>query len=212
MTYPKGPSHSMASDRYHAVGLVENPFVIEDAPAHFVARGLGPPPLPGSSTMVQVIGEKGFGKTTQLHEWRRSNPGPYHWVPDVPRRHRWKRAPVAPLVYADEVDRMPRPLRQLWLRRLAHANATVVVGTHVDLANAAARAGLCVVTHRLGPVSAATLRRIVEAKMERASLDPGRVERLAIDDDDLADIHRKANGSIRRAEILLHELVAERVR
>ena len=120
-------------DRYVAVGLTHNPFA---APGHddrlgpaFVDRGLPNPPGPGAGTLVQVIGEAGAGKSSQLRHWQRLVPGPHHWVPRAPYRSRWTTAPepVDGIAYGDEIDRMPTPIRFRWFRQAARLGATLVI-------------------------------------------------------------------------------------
>lgn len=204
----------MIADRYHQHGLRANPFAvpqpIPSQPGSFIDRGLPDPPGASSATLVQVIGDKGAGKSTQVFEWQRREPGPYHYVPPRPYRSRWARPPIADLVYADEIDRMPVPLRSRWFRKLAVTGATVVAGTHVNLASVAHRAGLAVVTHRLGPASVATVRAVLEARVLQASIvDVTSSFRLT--NADIVDLHARSQGSLRTAEVLAHELVAQRV-
>ncbi len=205
----------MFIDRYQAAGLRCNPFAFEAlAPAdaaQFVDRGLPAPPPPGSATLVQVIGDKGAGKTTHVMMWRRQAPGPYHYVPRDPRRDRWIAPPVAPLVYGDELDRMPWTVRRRWFRRLAQIGATVVAGTHRDLTAPAQRAGLRVVTHHLGPVDRATLDAVIDCRLRAVSLSSRPVPDV-LRESDVADVHERSGGNLREAERLLHEVVAERVR
>jgi hypothetical protein len=194
------------------MGLVGNPFAGE-VPGPFVDRGLPEPaPRPGAraGTLVQVIGAAGAGKSTHLQHWRRSRPGPYHHVDQAPYRHRWRRPPVEEVVYGDEIDRMPRPLRRRWFAALARINALAVVGTHVDLRPVAARAGLAVVTHRLEPPDLATLSLILRRRLDAAAVGVVSPE-IAFLAEDLAAVHRRAGGSIRRAEEECHRLLAERV-
>ena len=206
-------------DRYQAVGLRNNPFaaddLIDDEPADpagpwFVSRGLPSPPPPSSRTLVQVIGDQGAGKTTHVRRWRSLTPGPYHYVPRRPYLQRWRRPPVGPVVYADEIDRMPRPIRWVWFRALARASSTAVTGTHIDLTRRAERAGLTVITHRLGPIDRSTLKAIIEARLRSAATGHGPIT-VEFDDDDITRIHHKSQGSVREAEIICHELLAERV-
>ena len=203
----------MIVDRYTSSGLRNNPFAATDPGSAgnscFVDRGLSTPPPRSSLTLVQVIGDKGAGKSTQVHEWRRTAPGPYHYVAARPYRDRWARPPVEPLVYADEIDRMPVPLRQRWFRQLAAAKSTVVAGTHVDLGLSARRAGLAVITHHIGPADLAIIRQVLIAKIKQASLE-SRVT-FALAEFEIEDIHRRCGGSLRAAEVLAHELVAMRV-
>lgn len=201
-------------DRYELHGLTGNPFAAEvsadEAQALFVDRYLPDPPSPRSSTFVQVIGDRGAGKTTQVQAWRRRIGGPYHYVPATPIRQRWATAPVAALVYADEIDRMPVLLRRHWFRRLGRVAATVVAGTHVDLESVARRAGFAVVTHRLGPANLNTVRAVIEQRLRAVAITGG-ARPLRLSEAEIAEIHRRSNGSLRAVELLGHELVAARV-
>lgn len=203
----------MIVDRYRAAGLRGNPFAAEgfagDIVELFVDRGLPEPPAPGSSTLVQVIGEKGAGKSTHVLRWRGLVDGPYHYVPRRPVSQRWGRPPVAALVYADEIDRMPGPVRHRWFRASARIGATIVAGTHRDLSAAARRAGLQVLTHHLLPADAVTLRCVIERRLDHARV--ARTPAGLLDDHDIAEVHRLCGGNIRMAESLLHDMVAERV-
>ena len=104
---------------------------------------------------------------------------------------------------------MPVALRRWWFRALARVGATVVVGTHRDLSQQAARSGLTVVTHSLGPVDFDTLRKVVDERLRAAAVNE---VTFVIDDEDLRRSHALANGSLRSVERHLHELVADRVR
>lgn len=204
----------MIIDRYVTHGLRANPFAVPqrgpDADPFFVDRNLPDPPSASSCTLVQVIGAKGAGKSSQLRCWRRNAPGPYHYVPATPYRNRWVRPPVEQLVYADEIDRMPSLLRWRWMQQLAAANATLVAGTHLDLAPVARRAGLAVISHHLGPADLVTVRAVLVGKVSLASdMSMGRTFELT--DAEIAAIHRCSHGSLRTAEILAHETVAQRV-
>ncbi len=202
-------------DRYHEAGLRRNPFVarqIGDPPvAFFVDRGVPAPPAPGSATLFQVIGESGFGKSTHLDHWRTGTPAPYHYIVRAPYRQRWMEPPVESLVYGDEIDRMPRPLRRRWFRDLAAIGATVVVGTHRDLAVPARRAGLAVQTHRLEPMDATTLIAIVNGRIDAASTELGKRSPFRFDAAELNRLLQRSGGVPRVAEVIAHQMVADRV-
>lgn len=207
-------------DRYHRVGLRGNPFSASgSADPHepvsgpwFVDRGLAPPPPPASAVVVQVIGDQGMGKSTHLAEWRRTQPGPLHYLPRRPYRDRRRPPPVATLVYGDEIDRMPVRLRRRWFRRLAALGATVVIGTHRDLSAVARRAGFGIVhTHRLGPVSQPELALVLDRRLRSAAV-AGRLPAVAFTDDDIDAIHDESGGNLRCADSIAHRLLAERVR
>ncbi len=206
-------------DRYRQVGLRSNPFAAADADdpheprtgAWFVDRGLTPPPSPGSGSLVQIIGDQGMGKSTQVAEWRSQQPGPLHYVPRRPYRDRWKQPPVETVVYGDEIDRMPILLRAAWFRRLATIGATVVIGTHRDLSGIARRAGLEVRTHRLRPVTRAELAVVLDRRLRSAAL-AGRAPSVAFTDDDIDFIQTESRGNLRAADSAGHRILAARVR
>lgn len=210
-------------DRYESIGLHRNPFAGSDVnaatnPDLFVARGLPTePPPPSAGSFVQVIGERGAGKSTHVDRWRRMEPGPLHYIPRHPYRRRWHRPPLGPIAYGDEIDRMPRALRRAWFHRLARSGATLVIGTHVDLSGLARRAGYGrddraqVATYRLPPIDRAALDELLDARIRASAIgdiDPAELLSGA----DRARILAGADGSIRRAETIGHELIAERVR
>lgn len=205
-------------DRYHQVGLRNNPFYanMSDDPQEpvtgpwFVDRGLAPPPPAGSGVLVQVIGDQGMGKSTHIAEWRRLQPGPLHYIPRHPYHDRWRPPPIGALVYGDEIDRMPVPLRRRWLRQLGLVGATVVVGTHRNLTGVARRAGFEVRTHRLGPVSRSELAAVLERRLRAAAVD--RVVSVAFTGSDVIAIHAESGGNLRAADSIAHRILAERVR
>jgi hypothetical protein len=119
-------------------------------------------------------------------------------------------------VYGDEIDRMPRPLRRRWFRQLAEQGATLVIGTHTDLADLArwagfGRGGATISTYQLGSVRRATLDAILDARIAAAAITRTAPTDL-LSDADRRRIFDGAGGSIRTAETIGHELIAERVR
>jgi hypothetical protein len=117
----------------------------------FLERGLPVAPRPRGMRFLQVIGPKGAGKTTSLLHWRRSAPGPYRHVP--PGAGRWLPLPAGPLVYWDEADRIPLPVFAAGLAACRAFGATVVAGTHEDVAGLPERLGFAVETFELPPIA-----------------------------------------------------------
>ncbi len=120
------------------------------------------------------------------------------------------------IAYGDEIDRMPRPLRRWWFRRLARCGATLVIGTHADLSRLARQAGFgrdgaSLDTHVLPPIDRATLDEVLDLRIRAAALG-GTEPTGLLTDADRQRILAGSKGSIRRAEAIAHELVAERVR
>ena len=160
----------MSTDPYAWCGLLGNPFVAEPAQPWtepgWAERTPAEPPAPGQGLLIQFVGVKGAGKSTTLNRFRSRSPGPHRYVPPGPGR--WRPLPVAPLVYWDELDRSPAGLRWAGWLRAARIRATVVAGTHVDLAAEAGRAGLRVRTVVLPPITVAELTAWAEARLAGA--------------------------------------------
>lgn len=172
----------------------------------WIDRGLLPAtPAPGRRLLVQVIGVKGAGKTTTLRHWREAAPAPWRYVPRGVRRLR--PLPVAPLVYWDEADRAPAAARWWGLRAAARRGATVVAGTHVDLAAEGLAAGLAVDTVPLIPITAADVAGWAARRFAAVAAGPG----WELPDEVAADVAGRAGASWRVAGDLLHAWVASEV-
>jgi hypothetical protein len=198
----------MSADPYERCGLLGNPFVEEpDRPwtePGWAERTPAGPPAAGQGLLIQFVGVKGAGKSTTLRRFWTHSPGPRRYVPPGPGR--WRPLPVAPLVYWDELDRSPVVLRRAAWMRAARIRATVVAGTHVDLAAEAARAGLSVRTVELPPITVAELTRWAQARLAGVG-GAGWGLPLA----DAARITAEAGASWRRAADLMHIWVAGEV-
>lgn len=199
---------------YAALGLAANPFVIDPEPG--VAAGLWidragvpQPPEAGQRQLIQLIGPKGAGKTSLLLHWRDHAPGPYHYV--APGRARWRRPPVGPLVYWDEVDRLGEPVRAASFAYAAARAATIVAGTHADLTRLGRACGLRVTTYEFPALTPAVLQTWAGARIAEAAL-PGRTPSLVLDLDTARAICARVGPSLREAAIALHIWAAERAR
>lgn len=199
-----------SSDPYRTAGLARNPFVADPPEALsdevWIDRGV-PPPLPNGRRFVQLLGPQGAGKTSHLLRFRSAAPGPYFHVP--PGLGRLRLPPVAPIAYWDEADRIPGPVLAWALRQAARWSATIVAGTHRDLTSAAARSGLAVETHRLGPLDVRSVSAFAARRIAAAACGPVSIE---LDPDDAAEIARAAGASLRAAGDLLHAWAARTVR
>lgn len=200
-----------AEDGYAALGLTGNPFVAE--PVAGVPAGLwiarpGTPavPQPGQRLLIQLIGPKGAGKTSQLLHWRALELAPYHYVPPSPGR--WRPPPVAPLAYWDEVDRLAAPVRAASFRYAAARWATVVAGTHEDLNDLARRCGLAVTTYHFPGLTAAVLQEWAATRIAAAAR-PGQTPRLTLDITTAENICARVGASLRDAAVALHVWAAD---
>lgn len=205
-------------DVYEAFGLARNPFAhpkpngtaTSPLTSGWVDRGFGPAPQPGGRRFVQFVGDKGAGKSTMLASWRRQQPGPHHWV-GPGRADRRQPVPVAAIAYWDEVDRLGGRALRSGLASAARQGATIVAGTHRDLSRVAEAAGLDVITHHLGPLGLADLRRWVDAELAAVELPGGAPLgsiRAGLDDVALAEVAAQAGCSWRVAGDLLHARMA----
>jgi hypothetical protein len=115
--------------------------------------------------------------------------------------------PVAPLVYWDEVDRAPAAVRRLGWRTAARRGATVVAGTHLDLATEARAAGLAVETLALTAISTDELTVWAQRRFSAIGAGPEWVlpRRLA------SEVADRAGASWRVAGDLLHAWAAREV-
>lgn len=208
-------------DRYREVGLAGNPFVARAADDDtisestvdqwFVDRGIPPPPPPGARTLVQLIGDQGLGKSTHLAYWRRLQPGPYHYIPRTPYKARWHRPPVEPLVYGDEIDRMPRALRRRWFADLGRLGATAAIGTHRDLERLGRRFGFEVRTHHLEPANRSELADVLDRRLQASTVE-GHTLRFTFTHGELDEILAASAGNLRMADGICHRIMAERLR
>lgn len=198
-------------DPYAVLGLRHNPFVAEPVPGVdsqlWIERGYTPPKV-GASCLVQVLGEKGAGKTSLLLRWREQAHGPYHYV--APNWHRWQLPPFASIVYWDELDRLPRSLLLLSLLWARRTSATVVAGTHTDLSWAAKLAGLSIRTVVFEPLDGAMIQAWAKLRIAAAGSGTASAVALSLDDRTAARIALEAGSSWRVAADLLHVWAAER--
>lgn len=195
-------------DPYRRCGLPGNPFAHDaaaDPDAVWIDRGLPGPAAAAGPRLVQVIGVAGAGKTSTLRRWHRTSPAPWRYVP--PGAGRMRPLPVAPLVYWDEADRAPAAARWWAWRAAVRQAATIVAGTHVDLATEARAAGLTVDTAVLEPVTAELLTAWAARRFAAVGADPGWELPYPV----AGEIARQCGASWRTAGDLLHIWVAREV-
>lgn len=126
---------------------------------------------------VQLMGDKGRGKTTHLLAIQRRFPhAPYVHVGEDSRARR-PRIPHGHPLLVDEIQRLsPRRRRRVYGRRVS-----LVVGTHEDFRAELRRAGFDVETVDVGgALDAPRLREILNRRIEAARRGPGRLPQVTI--------------------------------
>ncbi len=192
-------------DPYQALGLSRNPFVGEEQLSEpveiWLDRGFSEPPKPNARQLIQILGEKGFGKSSHLHHWRSQTGGSYCYYPAG--LGRFKFPPIEPIVYWDEGDRLPFIFLIPALIWASLSDATIAVGTHRDLGFWARLCGLEVRTIELQPVDVQTLQTWANLKIQAATL-PDQTSPLKLSLAEAEDVLEKAEGSWRTAADYLH--------
>ena len=204
----------MTYDIYANLGLAGNPFVLEREPGAAVGtwldRGISPPQA-GQKTFLQLLANRGAGKTSHLLHWRSQYPGPYSYYP-IEVMKRWHLPAVDAIAYWDEADRIPLPLLFTSLARAAMVKASIVAATHVDLAWAARGVGLTVETMALPPIDVDSLCIWAARKIAAATLPTVAASSLVLDPVTAAYIASVAGYSWREAADLLHIWAARQAR
>ena len=195
---------------YAALGLRRNPFAVDLDPEGTDALFLPHPAVAAPSStdeLVQILGPRGAGKTTQIRHWRQAWPGPYLHVDHD--RARWRRPPVATIAYWDEADRIPLPVAAGSLIRARRRGAVIVAATHEDLSGAARLAGVSIRTVVLPEPTSTRVMDWAQRHIERASAGPPTLEvhmQLA------ESVVKDCGGSWRVIGDRLHSWVARQAR
>lgn len=194
----------MSIDPYATIGLRGNPFFAEEEvgvpEALWLDRGFSTAPPVRAKRLVQVMGDKGAGKTSHLKHWQAQADGPYCYYPEG--RWRWKFPLIAAIAYWDEANRIPLLLLVPALWRASHLGATIVAGTHTDLSHIARLVGLEVYAICLPQLEVEPLIAWVKLRIEAVRL-PEATVKLELTPDLAAEIVLTAK-SWREAAVLLH--------
>lgn len=190
---------------YERAGLMRNPFVA-DNPETLVAmdRGIALPDV----DFVQVVGERGAGKTSLLRFWQQQHGGWYHYV--AQGRSRWGPVPIRrPMVLWDEADRLPTVIVRRALQAAARGQIKVVVGTHRNLGGMAHSAGMTTAVIRLEGPDSDLLAAWIDRRVEASAHDVVRA-RQVLGEPPIAELVA-SGASWRAAGDHLHGWAAQRV-
>jgi hypothetical protein len=205
---------------YRLLGLSQNPFIAEQDSGVdallWLDRGFSGAPHPGEKKFIQILGEKGAGKTSHLKHWQRQTGGAYDYY--APGWKRW-RFPLIDeaetdntlIAYWDEADRIPLPILGIALGWAAQRELTIVVGTHRDLGWVARVSGLSVITIQLPDLDIDTLFQWATLRIKRVQL-PGEALGLQLTPLLASKIVTTAGASWRDAADQLHVWAAQRAR
>lgn len=201
---------SLQADGYERIGLGANAFSHHlDGDEPFLSRSCTADLqlVEGQMRYVELVGVRGAGKSTHLRRWNARHGGAFHHV--APGRQRWRFPPIRPLVFWDEFDRLPAPLRRQALWRAKRQGCTVVAGTHRRLAPEAERLGFAVESQELVPLTVAEVQEWAEARLALVALPGSRFELpMAVID----SVTAQAGSSLREAGDLLHVWLARHAR
>lgn len=194
------------SDPYHQLGLRRNPFIAPDnleiSPQRWLDFGFSQPPPIQKRLFLQVIGEKGAGKTSHILHWKQQTGGVYYYC-----QPGWKRCllpPVAKIAYWDEANRIPLPLLLISLWQASFINATIVAGTHDNLAKFASLFGFEIKTITFSTLCVENLLQWVKKMIEAERLSPSIPIRLELTTDNARKIIAESQNSWRKAANYLH--------
>lgn len=148
--------------------------------------------------VLQILGDCGRGKTSQLLSLRRHFPNaPYiHYPEEGPRPD----VPLAPLLLLDETQRFtPRELKTLLKR-----NASFVIGTHEDHTKLFKQLGLEHHTVYLRGLDSKRLTQILKLRLEASQRGPGPIP--VIEDELIYQLIHRFSDDIRATEQYLYEV------
>jgi len=192
---------------YSSLGLTRNPFAWDDGydTGPFLNHLGLDTPVADAQRLLQLVGDRGAGKSTHMRHWHKITGGIYYYVEPEGRAV----LPIGPIVYWDEADRVSDRQLKRSFKEIARIGGTVVAGTHRDLSKPARASGLEVDTIRFGQLKPEVLSHWCQARIDAASdgrpqfLVPGTV---------LDQVCAESKSSLRDAGDLLHMWVARQAR
>ena len=197
-------------DPYHRLGLKRNPFIAPESLVisndRWLDFGYSIPPLPYQRLFVQIIGQKGSGKTSHLLHWQQQTGGDYFYQ----RPGDWRsQPPISAIAFWDEANRIPLPTLIKCLHQAYQQGSTLVVGTHRNMGIFARSIGFPVKTIRLSTLNPDSLFAWMQLHLAAERLSPDIPIRLTFSPELAATIVAQSWGSWRKAAGLLHRWVAQ---
>jgi hypothetical protein len=213
----------MILDPYHCLGLKRNPFFAPDSLEidgdRWLDLGYSVAPLPQQRIFLEIIGQKGSGKTSHLLHWQQQTGGNYFYQ----KPWFWRELPpYLPqitedfnrrfITYWDEANRIPIPTLLWVLKQAYHQKMTVVIASHWSLKIFAKIVGFSVKTVKLKPFNLEQLKSWIDRQLIAEKLFDDHEPNLAFSSDQLETIMTVSQGSWRKAATYLHRLTAQQAR
>lgn len=200
-------------DPYHRLGLKRNPFFAPEslviADDRWLDFGYSAAPSPSQRLFIQVIGQKGAGKTSHLLHWQQQTGGDYFYQ----RPWDWRsQPPVGAIAYWDEANRIPLHRLIFALHQAHRQRATVVVATHWSLKPIARTVGFPVKTLRLSTLNPHSLRIWMQVQLASEQLPEKSLRVPSLSSQEVAEAIAYSQGSWRTAASYLHRWLAKQTR
>jgi len=197
-------------DPYQCLGLKRNPFCAPESLAirdeRWLDFGYSVAPLPNQRLFIQIIGQRGAGKTSHLLHWQQQTGGEYFYQ----RAGDWRSLPpIGAIAYWDEANRIPLPQLFLALYQAYRQRATIVAASHWDLKPIAQIIGFPVKTLRLSTLNPDSLQAWIQVQLASERLSEDIPLAIAISPQEIAEIVAYSQGSWRTASSYLHRWLAK---
>ena len=200
-------------DPYHHLGLKRNPFFAPESLVIGADRwldfGYSVAPSPKQQLFIQIIGQKGAGKTSHLLHWQQQTGGEYFYQPPW----NWRpHLPIGAIAYWDEANRIPLPRLMVALWQAYRQGATIVAASHWDLKPMAQMMGFPVKTLHLATLNPDSLQAWIQVQLSSEQLFPDKPVVLPLAAHEVAEVIDYSQGSWRAASSYLHRWLAQQAR
>jgi hypothetical protein len=200
-------------DPYHRIGLRRNPFLAPESliisNERWLDFGYSVAPLPNQRLFIQVIGQKGVGKTSHLVHWHQQTGGEYFYQPPW----NWQlQPPVASIAYWDEANRIALHKLISALHQAYRQHSTIVAASHWNLKLIAQIVGFPVKTLHLSTLTPDSLQRWIQIQLAAEQLPEAMIDISPLSHQEVTEVVAYSQGSWRTASSYLHRWVAKQAR
>ena len=188
---------------YNHHNLIRNPFVFLDRPGVsedlYTERNCPEIDKACERQFIQILGDKGFGKTTYLLHLQETGNAVYKYIPEGVRR--FCLLPISKYVLIDEIDRYPKILLFIYLTIYRILGTNIVVGSHEDLSRIVRFFGFAFKPFEFSELNLEFLKSWIYKRLEKNQLG---CNPPMPSDGDLMEILDKSKNSLREATFYLH--------